>query len=285
MNAPDRLAELQQWLLGNITDIGGIESHVGALDGKWTRDLILPSKQQTSEQRLETYSHAYYARLAECLCEMFPILTATLGREEFMPFANGYLDRYPPGSYTLNDLADHFPDYLAETRPRDIASPGWPDFLVELARLELAIEQIFDGPGTEELTPLDVDRLSEFAPDQLADLRFTPAPCLRLFKFEFPINDHYTAVKRGESPAWPEPHTTQLAITRRDYVVRRVPLEVAEYQVLSALVGGEMLGEALSGATQLTGEQITKWFADWGRLRLFAECSWTRQSSEPAARF
>ena len=142
--------------MANITDIGGIESHVKPLHGKWSDDLILPSRQQSSEQRLEIYSHAYYARLAECLCEMFPVLVATLGRDEFLPFANCYLDRFPPSSYTLNDLADHFPDYLAETRPADVPLPDWPEFLIELAQLELTIEQVFDGPGTEDVPPLDV---------------------------------------------------------------------------------------------------------------------------------
>lgn len=273
MDAPTRLAELQRWLLANISDIGGLEAHTDPLHGQWTSELIAPSRQQSSYERLEIYSHAYYARLVECLREMFPVLVTALGREAFEPFANDYISRYPPASYTLNRLADHFVEYLIATRPADIRSPGWPDFLIELARLEQTIDQVFDGPGIEDDAPLDVARIGELAPDELAQLRFAPAPCLRLLAFQFPLNDYYTACRTaggtGEPPEFPRSQPSWLAITRRDYVVRRVPLAEPEYAVLVELVAGRPLGEALVRAGALPASQVAAWFADWGRLRLF----------------
>ena len=41
------------------------------------------------------------------------------------------------------------------TRQSEGDKPGWAELLVDLARLELAIDQVFDGPGMEGggLTP------------------------------------------------------------------------------------------------------------------------------------
>jgi len=231
--------------------------------------IVLPSTRQSASDRLAVYQHAYFARLIDCLRELFPVLVATLGRDDFDRFAAEYLVHYPPPSYTLNHLADRFIDYLMETRP-DVSSPGWPDFLIDLARVEHTIDQVFDGPGIEESPPLDVNQLSALSPDELLALRFVPAPCLRLLDLRFPVNDYYTSIRRGESPPWPPPARSCLAITRREYVVRRVPLEQPEYQVLAALVGGRTLGEALAAAEPLSPLQVKTWFTDWGRLGLLA---------------
>ena len=268
MAAPNRLAELQRWILGSITDIGGLEAHTGDLHGAWVPDLVTASPRQTAYERLEIYSNAYFARLGECLRELFPVLVVSLGKSDFERFANGYLDAYPPTTYSLNRLADHFADFLAATRPQDVPSPDWPDFLVELARVEHAIEQVFDGPGNEELPPLAIEKSMTLPADELAELRFEPAPCLRLLELQFPINDYYSAVRQGRTPHWPGPQPTWLAITRRDYVVRRIPLEAAEFAVLSALVAGETLGAAFSSNAAISPQQVARWFADWGRLRL-----------------
>lgn len=269
MAASTRLAELQRWILGNISDIGGLEAHTDDLHGAWVPDLVTASPRQTAYERLEVYSHAYFARLRECMQESFPGLVVALGKSNFEMFANGYIDAYPPTTYTLSHLADHFADYLAATRPQDLPAPGWPDFLVELARVEHTIEQVFDGPGTEELPPLAIEKLTTLPVDELAELRLEPAPCLRLLELQFPINDYYSAVRQGDAPMWPEPQPTWLAITRRVYVVHRIPLEAAEYAVLLALVAGETLGAAFSDSTEINPEQIASWFADWGRLGFF----------------
>jgi hypothetical protein len=91
---------------------------------------------------------------------------------------------------------------------------------------------------------------------------------LRLLSFSFPINDYYAAAKASECPPWPEATATWLAIVRRDYLVRRIPLEEAEFQLLKAVVAGSTLQEALSASTA-TAKQVAQWFAGWGRLRLF----------------
>jgi hypothetical protein len=259
--SPVRLADLQAWMMQAI---GSSQS-----DPAVTAERILPSQSQSSPQRLAVYQHAYLARLQECLRDSFPVLLAALGRETFDQFAAEYVQRHPPASYSLSHLADHFVEHLIATRPRDVVQPGWPDFVIELARLEHTVEKVFDGPGSEETPPLDVGEIDGISADQWHDLRMIASPDLRLLAFRFPIDQYYTAVKQDQSPDWPEPRPTWLAIHRRDYVVRRVPLEEAEHHLLSALVAGQSLGEALT-ATNASAEQVATWFGDWGKLRLFS---------------
>lgn len=257
MPTPHSLVELQQWMLVAIAAPG---------QGQSAECWIAEGPQQSPCERLQVYQFAYVARLTECLQATFPVLAKTLG-DKFDYFAAEYLERYPPASYSLNHLADHFVEYLIETRPA-VPSPGWPDFLIELAQLEDAIQHVFDGPGIEDLPALDMSTITVRSADELFQLRLIAAPCLRLFAFQFPLNDFYTAVKQGAAPAIPVALPSYLAITRRDYIVRRVPLVAVEFSVLSGLASGKTLGEVLA-ETSAQPAEISQWFADWARLGLF----------------
>jgi len=275
MPPPAPLAELQAWMMQAIAS--------SQFDAAITSERVLPSQNHSSSQRLAIYRHAYLARLQECLRDSFPVLVTALGRDTFDQFAAEYVQRYPPASYSLNHLADRFVEHLQATRPADVPTPGWPDFLIDLAQLEQAIAEVFDGPGSEDSPPLDVSELVGRSSDQCSELRLAPAPCLRLLAFAFPIDDYYAAVKQDLSPPWPEPNPSWLAITRQDYVVRRVPLEPVEHQLLCALLAGQSLGEALA-ASGATADQVANWFAAWGRLQFFSRLqeSPTRKRGNPS---
>jgi hypothetical protein len=62
------------------------------------------------------------------------------------------------------------------------------------------------------------------------------------------VADYFTAVRRDEDPALPEPADTFLAVTRRRYVVRHFSVSRTEHAVLSALVAGRTLAEAVAVA-------------------------------------
>ena len=89
----------------------------------------------------------YQARLLECV-------------------ASGYLQRYPSRSYTLNRLGGDFANYLDETRPdrRDdgeVPDVAWPNLLIDLARLEWASGEVFDGPGSKTTGPTGAGAVPE----------------------------------------------------------------------------------------------------------------------------
>jgi hypothetical protein len=256
---PNQLDELQRWMLASIT------AREDAARG--VEENILPSRQQSAAERLAVYSHAYFARLLEVLRELLPCTRSAVGDELFDRFAVGYLQTHPPHSYTLARLADKFAEYLDATRPAD-----WGEFVVELVRLELAIDRIFDGPGPEALSPLTIPTNAGGA------LRLTVVPGFELHAFGHPVSDYYTRWKRGEEPAWPEPRQQFVALFRRDYIVRRYELSGVQFQLLRQIAGGLRLEEALQKVAEANdGEElasdVSRWFEFWARERIFATAS------------
>ena len=248
----------------------GIESDAAQAEISLTADrieeLIGRSQSQTSLERLAVYSNAYWSRLLEVMIGEYPALVHAIGEEAFVELNSGYLQEHPSGSYTLALLGRSFPEYLAKTRPpretrpgheaqpsdearppnsSDDAPPDWADFVIDLARLERIYSEVFDGPGIEQQATLPADEVRGLTSEQWLAARLIPAPCLRLATFRFPVQDYATAVRTGLQPDPPSAQATRLAITRRDYIVRRVALGENEFIVLSALVAGRSIGEAL----------------------------------------
>ena len=76
-------------------------------------------------------------------------------------------------------------------------------------------------------------------------------PCLKVLALRFPVNEFYTAARRGESPAIPPPGRNWLAITRRDYIVRRHEISQPQFVLLSALIEGRTIGAAIERVLEL----------------------------------
>ncbi|REK25740.1 MAG: DUF2063 domain-containing protein [Planctomycetota bacterium] len=283
-----RLDEIQRWMQAVITHAGGIVPGIespqarGEIDVDTARveEVIARSEALSSVERLGVYGNAYFARLLECMGESFPCLVQALGEETFDEFAFGYLQTYPSTSYTLNHLADRFPDYLRETRPDTGelggGEVGWPDFIIDLATLELTFEKVFDGPGFEHASILEADDLAAVAPEVWPQVRLRPVPCLRLLAFHFPVNAYFTAFRREEEPEIPGPHREFVAITRRDYVVRRFNLSPAQFALLGKLIEGAQVGEAIEAAAEaFTGtveelaDGLRQWFGEWAAAGFF----------------
>jgi len=117
--------------------------------------------------------------------------------------------------------------------------------MIDLARLEWSIEKVFDGPGVEHEPLLTVDDLLSIPQDSWAEARLLTVPCLMLLAFQFPVNDYYTAFRKDEDPPLPESAESYLALTRRDYIVRRYGLSGPQYRVLKSLVDGKTVGESI----------------------------------------
>lgn len=291
--SPRPLRALQSWLQAVITHPEGVRD--GALSPEAQRvirlsrgeveSVIRRSRNLTSEERLGIYANAYYARLLECLAEVYPVLARALGEEVFNSFAFEYLQRYPSRSYTLTRLGESFPRFLAETRPdldgegRPPAEPSWPDFLIDLARLEWEIGQVFDGPGVEGRPLLAADELQAIPPERFGEARLEPVVCLRLLSFRFPVNAYYTGSRRAgdeEEVPIPGPGEEHLALTRRDFVVRRYPLTRSQLALLSALTAGRPVAAAVAAAAEVSeldddalAAQLQGWFRFWTAQGLF----------------
>lgn len=290
------LERIQRWMQEVITHPRGIEQGIASPAARGEIDVtpaeieevITRSRNLTSQQRLAVYGNAYYARLLDCMRGFLPVLAQTLGEELFDQFSFDYLQAYPSHSYTLGRLADNFVRYLEESQPTqfvagqaDIATtepnqPGWAELLVDLARLELAIDEVFDAPGIEGggLTP---EQLATIDPEAWPACRLRPAPCLRLLELRFPLNEYYTAVRRqGELPPLPAPAASYVALSRLDYIVHRHTISRAQYELLQRLVADTPVGEAIAAVAEhdpdweTLAAQLNQWFQRWTSAGFFA---------------
>jgi hypothetical protein len=236
--------------------------------------VVARSQALTSLERLEIYYRAYYARLLDCLREEYSVLATALGSELFDSFAVAYLQEHPSNSYTLARLGAKFPEFLAATRPAsqagDTAQADWPAFMIDLARLERVVNEVFDGPGVEGQPTLDAAQLLAIPPERWPAARLAPAPCLRLLKLQFPVNDFFTAAARKETAPLPQPGKTYLAITRREYRVKRRELTHAQFELLEALVRGATVGSAIERTARISNDSddefailLRGWFRQW----------------------
>jgi hypothetical protein len=304
------LPVLQRWLLEVITHPQGIEAGVAsdAAQGQigiplnQLDQIILPSRACSSVERLAVYGNAYFARLMECLREEFPAFHHAVGDDACGAFAFGYLQRHPPGSYTLSDLGRCFPAYLADSRPRDeehaFASPlsppncdpgneaavrgegadhegggekpSWMDFLIDLATLERTYSEVFDGPGEEGLPLLAAEQLQAIPPENWERITLETSASLRLLPLRFPAHEYITAVRHNQTAVVPEPAPTWLAVSRREYIVRRQPLTLVQFRLLRALQQKTPLAAAIEQgianedmSLDYLARNLQRWFRDW----------------------
>jgi hypothetical protein len=282
------LAQIQRWMQTAIAHPAGVGEGVNSAEARQhldvgterIREVLTRSRALTELERLAIYGSAYYARLLECLREEFPVLLHALGEEIFDGFAVGYLQEYPSQSYTLFKLADHFADYLAESCPEPgedaDGSASWPQFLIDLATLETTFNQVFDGPGTEGARLLGAEQLRAVPTERLPDARLVCVECLRLLALRYPVHAYFTAVRRKEEAEFPAPAETFLAVTRRHFVVHHYELSRPAYELLSALLAGRPIGEAIQRAAEAAGPEVEhlaanlrRWFYDWAAEGFF----------------
>jgi len=282
------LNRVQRWFQAVVTHPEGVEAGARSAEARQLINLpprqlekiITRSRALSAAERLAIYANAYHTRLLECLGEVYPMFKRTLGEEAFDALAFGYLQDYPSRSYTLNELGRHFPHYLQETRPGANEADGepalledWPDFVIDLARLEWAIYDVFDGVGIEGQPLLQADRLSAIPPERWPEVRLAPVPCLRLLLMRFPVNEYYTALRQAKSGvAVPVPLAREsfVALTRRQFIVRRYDLSQTQFGLLRAIQQGETLGQAVAQAASGTGTDVDQlatnlklWFRNW----------------------
>ena len=239
------LATLQSWMQRVVVFPGTVEdalredgAPVGAdeLDG-----VVLPSPTLTPAERVGIYHGMYLLRMTEALESDYPAVRHFLGEAGFQELVHAYVQVHPSRSHTLNRLGDHLPEFIVDHPGLDRRG-----FLHDLARLELAVTEVFDAPETPTLSQADVARVS---PETWANLRLKPVAAFRLLALQYPANDYLQSVYE-EDHAHPAARRkkTWVVVCRRDYSMRRLELTRAGHDLLADLVSGSALGDAVSTA-------------------------------------
>jgi hypothetical protein len=233
--------------------------------------VVLPSKQLTSVERLEIYAHMYYARLIEVMEAEYATLRQLLGPHAFAAACRQFVAKYPSRTRTLGSLSARFPDFLAKTLPRSNRN----GLAVDVARIERAMEDVFDAPRAEPMTASGFAELGARDWDGVT-LRVTPA--LRLLKLRYPANEYMNAARRGERPRVPRPRATFAIVFRRGFQVMRRDQEPEQFRLLQALAAGRPLAGAVrasigkkKASADRVARRLGKWFEEWAGAHLFVK--------------
>src|SRR5579871_646782 len=239
------LARLQRWMLECIVHQGSAEDAISSngaraeLPASQAKALILPSKTLAPLERLEIYRGMYVARMEEALAVDYPALKHFLGEDEFLRLAARYVEAHPSRSYTLNRLGDHLPGFIASLQASDLRRK---DFCADLARLELALTEVFDEAETP---PLTTEAVRAVPADAWERARLLPIAAFRLGEFFYSVSQYLGAVD-DENP-FPRlaRKKTHVVAYRRNYHLQRLDLPRPAFELLRALASGKTVGHAI----------------------------------------
>ena len=245
-----------------------------ALMPEAARDLwsvVLPSKNLSSAERLGIYSHMYFARLVEVMEAEYPTLREILGPEAFAAACRRYITKYPSRTRTLGSFSARFPDFLAKTLPRTTRN----GLAVDGARIERAMEDVFDAPRAE---PMTAEQFATLGASDWDRTRLPVTPAIRLLELRYPANEYMNAVRRGERPRIPRARASHVIVFRRGFQVMRRDQEPEQFRLLAALVAGRPLGAAVRAAIRGRGadpdriaKRLGRWFEEWAGAHLFVK--------------
>jgi hypothetical protein len=235
------LHELQAWMQAAISAPERREFHAQA------GDHLQSSAHLGAQARLAIYQRSYRARLLQAFHAIFPGLLHALGADMLDQFALDFLAHTPPRSHSVNDVADGFADHLQRTRPTSgpDAAADWPQFIIDLARLETALLEVSEAHGLEQVAPPAAATLRELPDELLLQRQPRGAPCLRLLSCSYPVHDYLQALRTGDAPAMPQPRPVWLALTRVHYRLSTRELAPVQWELLRRLGGQVSVGEAL----------------------------------------
>jgi hypothetical protein len=228
-------------------------------------EVVLPSHSMTSAERMGVYHGMYLMRMEEALETDYPVIRYHLGDHQFAHLVREYVQRYPSTSYTLNRLGDHLPQFFLD-------EAEWPQaaFLHDLARLELAMTEVFDQ---EESPVLGASELEEIPTEAWEEAILRPIAAFRLLAFKHSVIPNLVAFHEDRPSPSPRRRASWVALYRRDYSVMRLELSRAEHDLLRALVDGAPLGEALATAAASKSPRqqakVFRWFRTWISEGLF----------------
>lgn len=275
--APESLDTLERWMQSVVMHPAGAEAGVRSKPARTLlpqaahelERVVLPSKALSSAERLDIYAHMYYARLLEILVAEYPVTRQILGPGAFTRACRQFIKRNPSRHRMLNRLSEKFPAFLA----RHLAPGNRGGLATDVARIERAMEEVFDAPRSE---PMTAEEFAAIGADDWQRVTLRVNPALVMLKLRYPANDYMNASRRGGKPRIPRPRATFAIVYRRGFQVFRRDQEPEQFRLLAALVAGRVLAQAVrssiggrSGNADRLASRLGTWFREWAAAGLF----------------
>jgi uncharacterized protein (UPF0276 family) len=196
--------------------------------------IVVGDHRLSAARRLDVYADMYFYRILDVLRDEFPRVVAAVGDVAFHDFVTDYVWDHRPSHPSLREVGANLSTYLAQ-HTLGVARP----WLVELARLERAHRELFDGADVATLT---LEKLRELPADAFAQLAVRLSPTHAVFNFAFALSTVWNG--DGAAPGEPEARPESLLVWRQDFEVRHRKVDGAEEAaMLAAAAGGATIAE------------------------------------------
>ena len=189
------------------------------------------------------YARMYASRLHDTIADDYPKLRAALGDERFGELVGHYLRAHPPTSFTLRDAGLALEPFL---RARELA-PAWA---ADLAALERARVEVFDGPDAE---PLIQDAVAALG-DALPGLGLAWVPSSVVVPLAWTVDDLWSAIEDGEPFPAPAAEPRCVLVWRRDVAVLHRTLDADEARLAPLIARGALFSEVCEVLGELHGD-------------------------------
>ncbi|MGA8690031.1 MAG: putative DNA-binding domain-containing protein [Methyloceanibacter sp.] len=197
---------------------------------------IKGSAKESRDVLFGVYRNAYVLRLIEVLTDDYEQLHAYLGDAGFAKLARAYIDAHPSDRRSARDFGRHMPRFLrhADTHAKH------PE-LAEIAELEKALGDAFDGPDAE---PLSLEHLAAIAPQDWPRLVFEPHPTAIRLTFTTNAADLWSALHGEARPPKPRHLEEREAVIvwRQEFMARFRPLPPEEAMMWDETAKGVAFG-------------------------------------------
>jgi hypothetical protein len=189
------------------------------------------------------YARMYGSRLYDTLAEDYPKLRAALGEDGFGDLVVRYFRAHPPSSFTLRDAGLALEAFLR----RSELAPPWA---ADLAALERARIEVFDGPDAE---PLAQDAVAALG-DALPGLVLTWVPSSVVVPIAWTVDDPWSAIEDGEPFTEPIAEDRIVLVWRRDVAVLHRTLDPDEARLAPQIAQGATFAEVCEVLGELHGD-------------------------------
>jgi len=231
-------------------------------------EWIRTKEQFASKDQLGVYIDAYRARLYSVTEEDYPVLKHYLSDDVFDELLSDFVNTQHSEHFNIGHFPARLPEFLAQYGLAD-------NFALELCELENALSQLSDP---EETTALTSEHIANLTSETLLETVLHPRAALRLFTFEYKVNDYYRMVKETDTAPFAQHEKSYLVAFRHEDIVWRMDLGDQEYAVLQMLFSGMTVGAALKRLENDNSEnevelatKLSQWFARWMRNGLLAQ--------------
>ena len=231
-------------------------------------------KDSDKEQRkvlFGVYRNAYTARLAEIVGEDYEQLHAYLGDQAFARLVKAYIAANPSDQRSARWFGRHLPAFV-----RNDATFAKHREVVEIAELEKALTDAFDGPDAE---PLRIDALAAIAEEDWPRLVFVPQPTAIRLTFATNAADIWSALKSEAAPPKPLhlPEPQAILVWRQDFMSRFRLLSTEEAMMWDEAAKGVRFGVLCEMVATFAGEdeaelRAATYLKGWVDMGMLAGC-------------